>query len=203
MSAAVSRAVRLVVASLLGISCGWYLTGSAIWTVCFSLFVVAAVIYLPLLLDEPEFLPPQTGGAAGGRAAGRANIDQPAALPRLRPPEGAVTAGAPGRHSDEERAGFLRTLAEGPDFRRAPAAVALSLHCADSDDIEVTAALLAALRNDDYEVLVRVEALLAIYRVSGQLVPTLAESDLRQRFPRGVDWEFVNACQRRVDGAAG
>ena len=95
----------------------------------------------------------------------------------------------------------MRALAEGPDFRRAPAATALALHCAATSDLEVLSALVEAVVEEDYENLVRVEALLALYRVLGQSVPTAIEAELRQRFPQGVDWDFVHGCQRRVEKA--
>jgi hypothetical protein len=123
-----------------------------------------------------------------------------AALPQLRPAVGVVAASSPERGVDEERAGFLRTLHEGPDFRRAAAATALGLHCADSEDLVVLSALLDAVHDEGYEALVRVEAVLALYQVVGQALPVAMQGELRQHFPQGVDWDFVRACERRCEG---
>ena len=211
MNPRASLVLRLLVGLLMGAFFGWYLFGSLLWAAVTAVAVVMCAAYLPLLLNEPDFLRPDAGSTVGGHRAGAssrgADADRaPSAsrsdsLPNLRPPEGVVTARTPGREPDEERAGLLRALAEGPDFRRAPAATALALHCAATSDLEVLSALVEAVVEEDYENLVRVEALLALYRVLGQSVPTAIEAELRQRFPQGVDWDFVHGCQRRVEKA--
>ena len=110
-----------------------------------------------------------------------------------------MSAASPGRDADEERAGLLRTLAEGPDFRRGAAAAALALHCAGLRDIEVIAALLAAVRNEEFGTLVRAESLLALYALLGQSLPVEVEVVVRQDFPEGVDWDFVRSCEALVE----
>jgi hypothetical protein len=110
-----------------------------------------------------------------------------------------VSAAAPGRAEDQERAGLLRTLAEGPDFRRGAAAAALALHCGGVRDLEVIAALLAALRNEEFGVLVRAESLLALYALLGESLPVEVEVVVRQDFPDGVDWDFVRSCEALVE----
>lgn len=209
MSSLARLTMSRLAASIAGAFLGWYLFGSLLWATIIALVVVALAAYLPLLLNEPDFIRPESGAIAGGRGAGKSakaavaermpSAPERAALPSLRPPAGVVTARSPGREPDEERAGLLRALAEGPDFRRAPAATALALHCSGTSDPEVLSALLEAVLEEGYETLVRVEAVLALYRVLGQSLPTAMEGELRQRFPEGVDWEFVNACQRRVE----
>ncbi len=186
---------------------------------------MVAFAYASLLLEEPEYVRPEPGSVHGGRGAGhraesssrsgagRSSLlgrdsspsapaaSTAAALPQLRPAVGSVAASAPGRGSDEEREGFLRTLAEGPDFRRAAAATALGLHCAGSADPAVLSALLDAVHDEGYETLIRVEAILALYQVVGQALPDAMHGELRQHFPEGVDWDFVRVCQRRVEDA--
>jgi hypothetical protein len=211
MSTRTSITLRLLAGLLAGAFFGWYLFGSLLWATLSAFAVVVFTAYLPLLLNEPDFLRPEPGATVGGQRAGKGvkavgEELPPAArdrdtLPALRPPEGVVTARSPGREPDEERAGLLRALAEGPDFRRAPAATALALHCAATSDLEVLSALVEAVVEEEYENLVRVEALLALYRVLGQSMPTALEGELRQRFPQGVDWDFVHGCQRRVEKA--
>ncbi len=201
--------LRLLGVGLLGALLGWYLSGSLLWTFLTILAVVATALYLPLLLDEPDFLPPAAGHKAGGHGAGHERLSVtkdrlPRAggkpdLPTIQPAAGIVPAGSPGRGADQERDGLLRTLAEGPDFRRAPAAVALALHCSGAGDPEVVAALLDALANEEYETLVRVESLLALYRVLDKVLEADFEAELRQNFPLGVDWDFVEACRLRIE----
>ena len=161
--------------------------------------------YIFDLVDEPEFVRPEPGAVAGGRSAGRRQAPQrpvgrtgapPASAPVLRPAQGAVSTAAPGRDQNEERAALLRTLQDGPDFRRAAAATALALSCADSSDLQVIRALLVALRDESFGVLVRAESLLALYRVRGQSLPVEVEVEVRSDFPGGVDWDFVQSCER-------
>ena len=168
--------------------------------------------YLFDLVDEPDFVRPQPGEVIGGRSAGQGAPPKRAPAgavrgapplppqPVLRPAQGAVTAAAPGRNEDEERAALLRTLQEGPDFRRAAAATALALSCAGSRAPQVIEALLTALRDENFGALVRVESLLALYRVCGKSLAFEVESEVRQDFPAGVDWEFVRSCESRLEG---
>lgn len=202
---------------------GEFLAGSS-WYVRMGLAALAAVVigcavggsclYVFDLLDEPDFVRPEPGEVAGGRGAGRgvppptpmsarsaATVGPPTSAqePTLRPAPGTVSSAPPGRDEGEERAGLLRTLAEGPDFRRGAAAAALALSCAGVRDLEVITALLAALRNEEYGGLVRAESLLALYALLGQSLPVEVEVVVRQDFPEGVDWEFVRSCEALVD----
>jgi len=69
-------------------------------------------------------------------------------------------------------------------------------------DRVVLTALLDAVHHEEYETLVRVEAVLALYQVVGQSLPAGMHQELRQQFPEGVDWDFVRACKSRVEDAA-
>jgi len=164
--------------------------------------------YLAVLLDEPEFVRAEPGEATGRRSAagrGRAGRAPSSAAgsppPTLRPAEGAVSSPPPGRDENEERDGLLRTLEEGPDFRSAAAAKALALSCSGSRQPRVIAALVDAAHREDFGVLVRAEAVLALYQVLGESLPTDVEVTIRRDFPSGVDWDFVEAC--RTLGVAG
>jgi len=189
-------------ASLPGAAVGLRVSGLAVTALVVSATMGWSAAYLAVLLHEPDFVRAEPGEATGRRSAGgrsTAGRASPAAvaspLPTLRTAEGAVSSPAPGRDEDSERDGLLRTLKEGPDFLSAAAAKALALSCSGSRQPRVLAALVDASCREDLGVSVRAEAVLALYRVLGESVPTDVEVTIRRDFPSGVDWDFVEACR--------
>ncbi len=117
----------------------------------------------------------------------------------LRPAAGTVAAQTPGKSHQAELETLLRTLATGPDYRRAPAAAALGLRCGGTSAPEVLGALLSVVVDEEAADLMRIEAIIALYRVLGESLPQALELELRSAFPSGVDWDFLQTCQRDLE----
>ena len=111
--------------------------------------------------------------------------------PVLRPPAGSVASStSAGGGMDPSR--LLRTLDEGPDVRRQAAAKALSIPFAGSGDSEIGLALVELFRRTDVGDSVRAEAYVALRVVIGEDLEWEQELAVRQRFPEGVDLDWVD-----------
>jgi hypothetical protein len=153
-----------------------------------------------------ERLARQRAGALRGlrdRAVARGAPSEPAPAPvtqnrrapTIRAAQGTV-ATASALRGVSGRDELIRTLAEGPDYRRRSAARALSVPFAGTRDPVVVAALADTIRNDEFGFTVRAEAYCALRAVMGQHLEWKEEVEVRRGFPDGADFGWVEDAER-------